>query len=135
MESRTKEVGILQGQLSSSEATRVRAEREHDSLAEEVARVTMEKVAAEQLASHLQDDFDVGIKEARHMAAVECRDATATENVSQGVTFHFFDSLFPPLDRVEPLGDDLVKIFIFLFLRKCLAHRFSFRSFLSAHLL
>ena len=106
LESRTEEVGILQGQLTSSEAARVRAERKRDSLAEEVARVTEEKAAAEQLASDLQDDFDVGVEEARHAAAVECRDATATENVSRGVTFDFFDSLFPPLDGADPVGDD-----------------------------
>ena len=99
-------MGILQGQLSSSEAARVRAEREGDSLAEEVACLTAEKAAAEQLASNLQDDFDVGIEVARHAATVECRDATATENVSRGVTFHFFDSLFPKLDGVEPFGDN-----------------------------
>ena len=109
LESCIEEVGILQGQLSSSEATRVRAERERDSLAEEVARVTTEKVATEQLAFDLQDNFDVGIEEARHIAAVEYRQATATENVSRGITFHFFDSLFPPLHGVEPLGDELAE--------------------------
>ena len=109
LESRTEEVGILQSQLSSIEATRVRAEGERDSLAEEVARLTAEKAAAEQLASDLQDDFDVGVEEARHAAAVECREATATENVSRGVTFYFFDSLFPPLDGIEPLGDELAE--------------------------
>ena len=106
LESRTEEVGILQGQLSSSVAARIQAEREHDSSVEEVARVTAEKAAAEQLASDLQDDFDVGIEEARHVAAVECWDATTTKNVSRGVTFHFFESLFPPLDGVEPFGDN-----------------------------
>ena len=59
--------------------------------------------------SDLQDDFDVGIEEARHDVAVKCRDATTTENVSRGVTCHFFDSFFPTLDGVEPLGDDLVE--------------------------
>ena len=106
MESRTEEIGILLAQLSSSEAARVRAERERNSLAEEVALVTAEKATAEQLASDLQDDFDVGVEEARHAAAVECRDATTTENASRGVTFHFFDSLFPPLDGVDLTGDD-----------------------------
>ena len=74
-----------------------------------MARVTVEKAAAEQLAPDLQGDFDVGVEEARHAAAVECRDATATENVSRGVTFHFFDSLFPPLDGADPIGDDLAE--------------------------
>ena len=105
LESRTEEIGILQGQFSSSEAACVRAERERDSLAEEVARVTAEKAASEQFASDLQDDFDVGVEEARHAVAVECRDATATENASRGVTFHFFDSLFPSLDGADPVGD------------------------------
>ena len=93
---------------------------------EEVARVTAEKPAAEQLASDLQDDFDVGVEEARHAAAVECRDATATENVSRGVTFDFFDSLFPPLDGADPVATISPSgIFSLLFFsRKCLAHAF-----------
>ena len=47
------EVNIIRGQLSSSEATRIREERECDSLADEVAQLTVEKAAAEQLAFDL----------------------------------------------------------------------------------
>ena len=65
LDTRTDEVNITHGQLTSSEAERVRAERAHDSLADEVARLTAEKAEAERLASDLQDDFDVGVEEAR----------------------------------------------------------------------
>ena len=71
---------------------------------EEVAQLIAEKTVAEHLACDLQDDFDVGVKEARYTMAVECREATATENFSRGITFAFLDSLFPPLNGVEPLS-------------------------------
>ena len=77
-------------------------------MTEEVARLTAEKAATVQLASDSQDDFDVRIEEVRHAVVVECWEATVTENVSRGITFYFFDSLFPPLDGVEPLGDEHV---------------------------
>ena len=62
---------------------------------EEIARFIVEKAVVEKLASNLQDDFDVGVDEARCAAVVECQEDTATENVSRGITFDFFDSLFP----------------------------------------
>ena len=42
------------------------------------------------------------VEEVRRAVAVECWEATAAENVSRGVIFAFFDSLFPPFDRIEP---------------------------------
>ena len=89
-------------QLTSSEAARVRAERERDSLAEENARLSSQLAEAERRASDLQDDYDIGTEEARRAGAVECRDATATENEARGVTFDFFDTLFPLLDEGAP---------------------------------
>ena len=50
----------------------------------------------------LQDHFDIRVKQARHAAMVECWDATVGENVSRGVTFTFFNSLFLPLDGADP---------------------------------
>ena len=102
LELRSSALEVAHNQLASSEAARVRAERERDSLAEDVARLSAQKVEAEQRASDLQDDFDVGVEEARYAAAVECREATADENASRGVTFNFFNFLFP-----LPDGDEL----------------------------
>ena len=126
LESRIEEIGILEGQLPMSEAARVRAECERDSLAEDVARATAEKAAAEQLASDLQDDFDVGVEEARYAAVVECRDATATENDSRDSpstcsTHCSHHSTGPILLATIPPSDIFSLLF---FLRKCLAHAF-----------
>ena len=52
-------------QLTSSEAVRVRAECERDSLAEENPRISSLLVEAERRASDLQDDYDIGTEEAR----------------------------------------------------------------------
>ena len=82
-----------------SEAACVRAERESDSLAEENARLSAQLAEAERRASDLQDDYDIGTEEARRARAVECWKATATENEARGVTFDFFDTLFPSLDE------------------------------------
>ena len=86
-------------QLTSSEAARVRAERERDSLAEEKARLSSRLAEAERTALDLQDDYDIGTEEARRAGAMECRDATAAENEARGVTFDFFDTMFPLLDE------------------------------------
>ena len=82
-----------------SEAARVRAERERDSLAEENTRLSSQVVEAEQRASDLQDDYDIGTEEARRTGAVECRKASAAEIEARGVTFDFFNILFPLLDE------------------------------------
>lgn len=95
---RTDALEVSHSQLAASEAARVRAERERDSLVEEVARLSAQKAKAEQRVSDLQDDFDVGVKEARYAAALVCREATAPENVSRGVTFSFLSSLFSSLN-------------------------------------
>ena len=42
------------------------------------------------------------IGEAWRVTSVECREATEVENVSRGVTFTYFSSLFPPLDGADP---------------------------------
>jgi len=86
-------------QLTSSEAACVRAEHECDSLAEENARLSSQLAEAKRRASELQDDYDVVIEEARRAGAVECREATATKNEARGVTFDFFDTLFPLLNQ------------------------------------
>ena len=78
---------------------RVRAERERDSLAEENARLSSLLAEAERRVFGSQDDYDMGTEEARRPGAVECREATTAENETRGVTFDFFDTLFPHLDE------------------------------------
>ena len=48
---------------------------------------------------------EVGVEEGSHVRAVECREATTVENVSRGVTFSFFDSMFSPLEGADPALD------------------------------
>ena len=92
LDARSNALETSHRQLTLSEAARVRAERERDSLAEENARLSSQLAEAERRASDLQDDYDIGTEEARCAGAVECRDATAAENEARGVTFDFFDT-------------------------------------------
>ena len=86
LDARSDAMETSHSQLTSSEGARVRKERERDSLAEENAHLSSLLAEAERQASDLQDDYDIGAEEAHHAGAMECREATAAENETQGVT-------------------------------------------------
>ena len=102
---RDEELKIVHARLSASEISRVKAERERDSLLVEMQAIIEEKDDAVRAKADLEDDWDIALEEARYAAAVRVRDVTAKENVSRGTTFSFFDGMFPPLDDV-PQADD-----------------------------
>ena len=106
LDARSDALEVSHRQLTLSEAAHVRAERARDSLAEENARLSSQLAEAERRASDLQDDYDVGTEEARRTRAVECRDATATENEARGSLLTSLTPCFPCWMRVllEPCG-------------------------------
>ena len=106
LSSRDEELSIVHARLSASEISRVKAERERDTLRAEVQTLVEEKDDAVRSKTDLEDDWDLALEVARYEAAIRVRDATAKENASRGTTFSFFDAMFLPLDD-EPLEDDL----------------------------
>ena len=83
-DARSDAMETSQSELASSEAARVWAKRERDSLAEENARLSSLLAEAERRAFDLQDNYDIETEEARRAGAVECREAAATENEARG---------------------------------------------------
>ena len=98
---RDEELKIVHARLSVSEISRVKVERERDSLLVEMQALIGEKDGAVRAMADLEDDLDIALEEARYAAAVRVRDATAKENASRGTTFSFFDGMFLPLDDVR----------------------------------
>ena len=105
LSSRDEELNIVHARLSVSEISRVKAERERDTLRAEVQILAEEKDDAVQSKTDLEDDWDLALEAARYEAAKRVRDATVKENVSRGTTFSFFDVMFPLLDGESPEDD------------------------------
>ena len=105
LSSRDGDLNIVQARLSASEISRVKAEREKDSLLVQMQTLIEEKDDAVRSKVNLEDDWDLALEEARYAAAIRVRDATAKENASRGTTFSFFDAMFPPLDDAPQVDD------------------------------
>lgn len=98
LDGRGVELGIIQRQLSGSEASRVQAECDNETLLGELTNIQKEK-------RDLEDGWQIALEETRYNAAVRCRDATAKENAPRQTTFLFFDGIFPPPSKID-LGDE-----------------------------
>ena len=64
LDARSDAIETSHSQLALTEAARVRAKRERDSLAEENACLSSLLAEVERQASDLQDDYDIGTEEA-----------------------------------------------------------------------
>ena len=101
---RDEELKIVHARLSAIKISRVKAEKERDSLLVEMQAAIEEKDDAVRAKADLEDDWDIALKEARYAAAVRVRDATAKENASRETTFFLFRRHVSPLGRRATSG-------------------------------
>ena len=105
LSSRDEELNIVHARLSVSEISRVRAERERETLRAEVQTLIEEKDDVVRSKTELEEDWDLSLEVAHYEVAMRVKDATAEENASRGITFSFFDAMFPPLEDELPEDD------------------------------